>query len=715
MPKSTIDEVNIGTSESIGLDDDEKLDKFKTDVTKDAEISDEQRDLSNEDVRFINAPGGMWEDFLTDDGSEFWEDRTRLQFDIISSYTRRFIGEWNLNRAGVDFKPDDDATSDDDAELLNGVYRADFKNFDGKMSVDNAVDEVVTCGYGAFKIASVFEDEGDPENDKRQLVWRPIFNAYNSVIWDQSAQRIDKKDARWVTVLKEYTDDSFHEAFGEDIDASSAYVPNTRSFSNRSRVNPELIYVGTRYEIVKKRETVFIYHNIQSGVEEVEVYTKEQHDKIKDELADDETRVFVRERRLLRRHVEKTVFSGSDILEQTRTIAGQFIPIIPMYGYHVHVDGVEFYKGLVRDLKDANRVYNMQISQLSENAASAGQEVPIFTNEQIKNPSQAAEWARKNNKPYLTLDPVIDPLTGTIFHVGPVGYSKPPQLDQSTATLMQAMPDFVRSVTGGAPQDTLDPDASGKAINSLLKRENLNTQIIVDNISNAIVQSGEIYQSMVEDVYNVPRMVRTLSKDGIHGRQHLFRTIQDEETGMFIESNKLHGRKFRAYPDSGPQYETMREQVVEELKGMLEIMSRIEGAQPFIEPLILVMLENITGTGLEGIKQLGRQRALLMGLVPPETEQEEQLLQQAQQQSQQPDEQQQLTAAITSQQNAEAQKLQADIVETLADAEKKGAETEKIEAETAKIEAEIGQGDRKLLVESRDRAFALISGGKDRQ
>ncbi len=46
---------------------DTRLQEFKDDVARDAEIGEDHRDAANEDMRFINVPGGMWENFLEDE------------------------------------------------------------------------------------------------------------------------------------------------------------------------------------------------------------------------------------------------------------------------------------------------------------------------------------------------------------------------------------------------------------------------------------------------------------------------------------------------------------------------------------------------------------------------------------------------------------------------------------------------------------------------
>ena len=212
---------------------DDKLAKFKLDISKDADSGLQTRLNANSDMRFVNVDGGMWEDFLTEEFTDEngRDNRVRLEMNLAVNYLRRFIGEWNQNRVGVEYKSNDKDTSKEDSELLNGIYRSDFRQFSGKVATDNAVDECATCGYGAMKLATAFEDPENPENDDMHVEWRPIYNAYNTVIWDQSSLRIDKRDARWVTVLAQFTRSSFKDQY-PDNDAVSAYVPESVSFIN---------------------------------------------------------------------------------------------------------------------------------------------------------------------------------------------------------------------------------------------------------------------------------------------------------------------------------------------------------------------------------------------------------------------------------------------------------------------------------------------------
>ncbi len=658
----------------------DKLDRFRLDMISDAQLMEDTRDKANEDFRFIYAVGGMWEGFIEKQFSR----RVKLQFDITTPYKNRFIAEYNLNRIGVEFKSDDSATNDEDAELLTGIRNADFRQFSGKISQDNAVEEVAVCGYGCYQIATQFEDEEDPENENQRIVYRPIFNAYNSIFWDNAAKRIDKSDARRCTWLQEFTRSSFQDAF-PDADPVSAFVPNNRRFQNFNSggggKGTSIIYVATRYDIVRKKVPIFVYQNLEADpnnpqkIRPLETFTEEEHELVKKELKDAKFMKLVRKRMMIKQHVEKTVFSGEKILKETVRIPGKWIPIIPMYAYRGYVDGMEWYSGFVRPLKDPQRMFNMQISQLAENAGSSGQEIPIFDPEQMIGPIKA-QWADKNNKNYLLAHALRE--DGKIVHSGPIGYLKPQQLDQSTAQLIQIVSDYLTQATGGAPQDTLDPDASGKAIQALLKRENLNTQPVMDHIANSVEWEGTVYASIAAEIYNTPRLMRTLGKDGNEGTKRLLQLVLDEESGKLVESNSIEGKKFRVYADIGPQYETLREQKVEELKGMLEALRDTPAGQKYTPAIIAALLSDIDGPGMDPIRKLANDDMILMGIKKPETEEEKQLLANAQQQAGQPEAQDQALQSLAAEAEANAREADSKSIVNVATAGKTEAQTQEI-------------------------------------
>jgi len=631
----------------------EMLNRFKQDIITDADAVEEQTEAAEEDMRFLNVIGGMWEGFFGDE----LIDRVKLQFPMIANFLNRIQAEWNQNRVGVEFKPGDDLrTSDKDAELLNGIHRADFRvRGNGKKSIDNAVLEVMNCGYGCFELGEAFIDTGDSKNELQRIEWRSLFNASSTVYWHEAAQMIDKSDAKRCTKLKRFTKKSFIAEF-PDLTPVSAHDPIRLDYeSNLLNRQDDAVWVATRYEVIDAEETVFVYHNLVTT--EVETFSEEKHEEIKNDLKKVEFLEFARERKIIRRRIEKSVFTGDAFIETPRRISGEYIPIIPVYGHRIYVNGNEWYKGFVRDLKDASRLLNQQLSQLSENAAGTGADKPIFDPQQVEDPAIKQSWADPTNKPYFLAKALRD-ADGKIIQPGPTSYVKPAQLDGSTAALLQLVPQLIRDFTGGAPQETVDPNTSGKAIVAARKIQDLMTQPVLENISSAIEWSGVVYASKASELYTTPRIIRTIGKDGSETTQEIMKQSMDETTGKMIQTNNLNDKRFRAYADIGPQYETQRQESTDTALRMIETLASVPGAEPFIPELVGVAIENMSGTGLESIKKLNRRIRLLAGTIEPETDEDKQIISDAQQQQEnQSDPNKELIEAATQQQLSESRKL----------------------------------------------------------
>ncbi len=627
----------------------------------------EQRDECNADLRFCNTPGGMWEGWLND----VYQDRVRLEFDITAEYVNGFVGEWKDNRAGIYFSPDDDSTQDEDADLLTGIYRADFNDNDGKISVDTAVEETAECGIGHFKMLTRFEDEENPEDERQKVCWEAIPNSFNYVVWDDNARRIDKADALWGAVLTPYSVEAYDDTFPDAETKGSAFEPSTRSWLDWGVVNDQII-VAEYYELEQKAVDVHVYQHIEQN--EVKAFTDEDLKDIKDELTEDGWE-FVRTRKMNKQTVTKSVFNSKEYLVKPERIPGKYIPIIPMFGFRKYIDGKERFRGLVRKLKDPNRVFNMSMSRVAESSAASPDRVPIFLEEQVKRHS--ANWADKTDKAYQLLDKVLDG-DGNLAVTGPVGYVEPTPLDPNTVAAIDMTARHVQSVTGNMPQDQIDPDASGKAINALIKRENRKTFIITDNINISMEHSGRVYLSIAEEIYADEMSKRTMSEDGSEGVQRINQPVFDRDTGRMVVGETISGKRFKVSARIGPQYETQREATVDTLE---RVMAMVGPESKYFSALLAMWMKNIEGTGLDEMKEFNRQEMLKMGLTKPETPEEQQMLQIM---SQQTDPNDELVRAAAGQQKAETLNL-------VKSAENKEADTKKKQAETMKIISEVPQ------------------------
>ena len=117
----------------------ERLDSIIEDFNVDWGSTSDQRDLANEEYRFIMVPGGQWEGFSED----AYDDRAKMEMNHVGEFVRRTYAQWSTAKQAVNYAPSDGATNDDQADLLDGLIRRDTQQMGGQSAIDTAVWETL--------------------------------------------------------------------------------------------------------------------------------------------------------------------------------------------------------------------------------------------------------------------------------------------------------------------------------------------------------------------------------------------------------------------------------------------------------------------------------------------------------------------------------------------------------------------------------------------
>ncbi len=625
----------------------ETISQYRMDFERGRNQIEEQRDMCNDDIRFVTTPAAQWEGFLR----EQFSNRPRFEFDMISQNINRFYGEWLTNRSSVKYRPEN-GQAEKEADILTGLYRKDERRCGGEFAIDNAVLEGVQGGMAAWKISTEYVDEEDDENDDQNIIFEPVYSAHASVVWDPNAKRMDKADAKWCFILHELDRETLEEQFPDADLASFSHVNDRREFNWNSNTNT--YFIAERYGIVETKTKAITYRHPIS--DEKRTYDAEEIADVTDEL---EAMGFeqIKEKKVTRRTVEKCILGGSsEYLQEPETIPGKSIPIIPFYAYWTYTDGQEFFWGLVRKLKDAQRLFNMQVSSLAEIAATSVKQVPIFTPEQVSGHENNWAQAHLGKKNYQLANPLRNP-DGTIAALGPVGTVSPPIVDPALQALIGVTGQHIQKETGVAPQEVNDPDASGVAIREAKELVNMNTQSIMENIKKSLRRAGQIYREIAADIYDSPRMMTLLGEDGMESTAQLFELAIDEETGKVVELNDISTGRFEVIVDTGPAYASRRQETVDNLVDILGVVSTSQQGQDYVDPIISMIVDNMDGTNLDDIKEFNNKRMLEQGLREPKTDEDKAYMAQIEQDKQQNEQQNPMMIAA----QAEMVKGQADM------------------------------------------------------
>jgi Phage P22-like portal protein len=617
------------------------------------------------DRRFYSIAGAQWEGPL----GEQWENKPRLEFNKVHLSVIRIINEWRNNRITVDFIPKDGTSGADLADTCNGLYRADEQDSGAQEAYDNAFEEAVGGGFGAFRLRAVYEDEDDDDNDEQTVVIEPIFDADSSVYFDLDAKRQDKADAKFCFVLSSLTREGFEDEFHHSPSTWPKLV-HQREFDWST---PDIVYTAEYYEIEETKELIHIYQGLDGAEMSVpDAELQEDPDKA-DELQATGFRE-VRQKKAKRKRVHKYILSGLQVEEDCGLIAGKHIPIVPVYGKRWFVDNVERCMGHVRLAKDAQRLMNSLLSWLTELAARFDVEKPIMSPEQIMGHTKM--WAEDNisRYPYLLANMVRDmegnPIPGSN---APMGYTKAPNIPPAMSALIQiasqALDDLLGNQQAG---EQLQPNQSGKAVELIQTRLDMQVFIYMSNMAKAMKRAGEIWLSMKKDVTpEQERQAKMIGEDGSLDTVTLKKPMIDPETGEQTTENDLDDANFDVWVDVGPSSQSRRAATVRGLTGMAQITQDPET----LNVLISAAMMNMEGEGLGEVRDFFRARLVKMGVAKP-TEQEQKDLE-AQAQNQQPDPQAEYLKAAAEQATSDAALGRAKTVLTIADAGLKDAQRQK--------------------------------------
>ena len=224
----------------------------------------------------------------------------------------------------------------------------------------------------------------------------------------------------------------------------------------------------------------------------------------------------------------------------------------------------------------------------------------------------------------------------------------------------------------GNPQngDKIVSNISGKAVEMIQQRLDMQTFIYMSNFAKAMKRCGEIWLSMAKDVYiEENRRMKKVNEQNDISNIQLLRPIINKETGVMELENDLSRANFDVTADVGPSSSSKKAATVRALTGLMQITQDPETLQV----LGSMAMMNIEGEGVDEVQQFFRGRLIKMGVVKPNEKEQEQMM--AEMQNQQPDPNAVFLQAAAEEATAKASQARANVVKTIADAELSKAKT----------------------------------------
>ncbi len=583
-----------------------------------------------------------------------WDDNTlgeselqyRGEFNVLRKAGRQIMADLRANPIQIDFDPKA-GTRQDGADLLDGLYLSDDRVNTSQESYDNASNETVVCGVGAWELYTTYESNR-AGNENQVIRRRPIYEANSNCFWDPNAKRLDKSDATYVSILVPYTYEAYEKLY-EELTGEEYEGKSMASFSDpqESYAFPwaigknEAVYIVTFYCRKKVKDKII---TMVDPLGQTMMLKESDLVDVMDDMLDMGFEI-ESEREIERWQVKKYIASGEEILNgemgedgerEGEIIAGENIPVVPVYGERAFIEGEEHYEGVTRLAKDPQRLRNFQLSYLADIVSRSPRPKPIFNPEQLQGFEFMYEPAgADNNYPYMLMNRLAS--DGTPLVQGPVSQMPEQQVPQALMMSIQESRMAVEDVANtGLPNDILDVDLSGKAVQALQQRLDQQSIVYQQNLKFAKRRDAEIYASMATVVYDSPREVTLTLPDGSRKKEKILSSVQDAQTGELVVLNDLTNMEFDVYADVGPSYSSVKDKTVEQINSMMSVAAQA-GDQALVKILLLKQAALVDGIAFDDVRDYANKQLMMMGVRKPETPEDEQFMQEQANQEKAPD------------------------------------------------------------------------------
>jgi hypothetical protein len=520
----------------------------------------ENRALAVEDFEF--RIGDQWPDDIK--RSRDSDGRPCLTINKLSQFIRQITNDQRQNRPSVKVNPVDDVADPETAKVLQGLIRHIEYNSNADVAYDRAFDAAATAGFGYFRVTT---DYCDPTSFDQDILIKSILNPMN-VYLDPSAQEPDGSDANWGFIFEDLTPEDYKQIYPN---SEAASMEDWRSIGDNA---PDWATEKTRrvaeyFYKVYEQATIYLLSDGQSVQAKSE---EELLSKLPPEIS------IVNKRETTLEKIKWAKINGVEVLEESEW-AGRWIPIIPVYGEEVNIDGKKYLQGIVRQAKDSQRMYNYWVSTETEAITLAPKSPWIVAEGQLEGYEHVWAEANRKNFSYLTYKPTN--LNGQPV-APPQRSSFEPAVMAITNARMQSGEDM-KSTIGmyDAALGNRSNESSGVAIQRRNQQAQTANFHFVDNLSRAQRHCGRILVDLIPKIYDTPRAARIIGEDG---EQELVKINElFEHKGKQVTYDLSKG-KYDVTVATGPSYQTKRQEAV---ATMLDLTKSYPNLFPIIGDLML--------------------------------------------------------------------------------------------------------------------------------
>lgn len=502
----------------------------------DAESDTRQKGLEADKFR----AGEQWPENVR--ASRATDSRPCLTFNRMGQFTRQVTNDMRMNRPSLRIDPVGDADVDT-AKIFEGLVRHIQVASNADVAYDCAGESAVGKGWGYFRIVTDYVDENSFD---QEIKVKRIKNAF-TVYYDPDCQEPDYSDAKYCFIVSDIEKDVFKKDYPKALAGSTEF--ESTGDTPPTWQTDDYVRVAEWFQVEEKDAKLYLLSNGQTFM------AKNDEEAM---LAAQGSGLQIANKRDTKiREVVWRKITWCDVLE-TNVWPGKYIPVIPVLGNDMDVDGKRILTGMVYDAMDAQRMYNYWSTCETELIALAPKSPWIAAEGQIE--GYESIWQNSNTLNYSVL-----PYKPTALNGQPV---PPPQRIQSEPpinAMIQAIAQAdnnMKATTGiyDASLGSRSNETSGKAILARQKEGDVSNFHYIDNLSRAIRFLGVQLLDLIPKIYDAPRVVRIIGEDEVAKTVKINQPSGEKDANGVDKIYDLTTGKYDVVVNVGPSFSTKRQE-----------------------------------------------------------------------------------------------------------------------------------------------------------
>lgn len=525
------------------------LKRFK--LAENAESDIRERGL--EDMKF--RAGDQWPENIRQ--SRAIEMKPCLTVNRMPTFIRQVTNDARQNRPQIKIDATDNNTVGT-AEIMEGMVRHIQVASNADIAYDTACDNQVTMGFGYMRLVTDYCDDDSFDQD---IKIKRIKNAF-TVYFDPSCVEPDYSDAKWAFITADEDRDDFEKQnpnFNLELSSTGDTPPGW--------ITEKTIRIAEYFEVVETEDNLYQLDNGQSFRQsKLPDGVKEQDGN----LVDKEGNILssIKNKRVSKnREVIWRKITATEVLEE-KPWAGKYIPIIPVLGEDLDIDGKRDLIGMVRYARDPQRMYNYWLTAQTEAIALAPKAPFIIAEGQVE--GYEKYWKQANTKNFSHL--VYKPQTIN-------GLQVPPPQRQTAEPPVQAMVQAIQQASADLKNTTGIHDASlgsqgnevsGKAIIARQHEGDISNFHYIDNLSRAIHFLGVQLLDLIPKIYDAARVVRIVFPDGDSKTIKINQPSGEKDENGIEKIYDVTTGKYDVVVSVGPSFSTKRQEAASSMSQMVQ-------------------------------------------------------------------------------------------------------------------------------------------------